>query len=101
MNFECSNVESNLIKQCIIDTLTQAVAQENRANSRGTSPGMKPLSEAESYNQQFNLNANNNQFFVQKKSKLQSSNQKTQATIKVEAIKSGLAELDMPEIEDY
>ena len=62
---------------------------------------MKPLSEAESYNQQFNLNANNNQFFVQKKSKLQSSNQKTQATIKVEAIKSGLAELDMPEIEDY
>ena len=70
INFECSNVEAKLINQCIIDSLIQVIANEGKPESRkGNAP------DVDTYNQQFNLNANNNgQFFVQKKSKLYSSN---------------------------
>ena len=58
INFQCSSVESNLIKQCIIDSITQAVAKQGSskgAAGNGMRLGGSVSSGANAaYNQQFN-----------------------------------------------
>ena len=75
LNFQCSNLESNMIKQCIIDSITQAVAMQGKTSSNGN--GIKIGGSVSSganaqYNEQFNM-GNQQQFFGGKKSKLKSN----------------------------
>ena len=76
INFQCSSVESNVIKQCVIDSITQAVAKQDSSKGvagNGIRLGGSVSSGANAaYNQQFN-NANQQQFFAAKKSKLRSN----------------------------
>lgn len=81
INFECSSVDSKLINQCVIDSLTHAIASE-------------PDGRKDDYSAQFNANANSGQFF--QRSKLHKSNLSGG-----DAKKTGLEEFDQPEIEDY
>lgn len=80
INFDCSTVESKLISQCIIDTLTRAIAAEPKAESRKGD-----------YNSQLNLNDKNQQMFVPQRSKLHSN---TASTAKKGANQPQLAEFD-------
>lgn len=80
LNFDCTSVDAKLVNQCIIDSLTTAIAQESKSDARTE------------YNQQFNMNTNNEHYFVQKKSKLQRNDAKQEKPI--------LVEFDQPEIDD-
>ena len=99
LNFPCSNVESNVIKQCIIDSITQAIAQQGKSDNPSSNIGLGGSVSSgvnNQYNAQFNK-GNQDQFVIGKKSKLKSNQAATKQ-------RSGqpLAEDMQPEIlEDY